>query len=124
MPRVVKQTALEAGQARYAPKLFAQDVCILVFAEHEVEARAAGGGEVDQDVLDWPHAGLLATEWALFTGDFAYGELVVSTPADLGLQFPEDGEVVDTVLLLKGRDGLVEAADAALPDLVQELLLA
>ena len=32
--------------------------------------------------------------------------------------------MVDTVLLLKGRDGLVEAADAALPDLVQELLLA
>jgi hypothetical protein len=30
--------------------------------------------------------------------------------------------VVDTVLLLKGRDGLIGAADATLPDLVQELL--
>src|SRR5215212_8136045 len=85
--------------------------------------RAAGGGEVDEDVCEWPHAGLPATEWALFAGDLAYGELVVIAPADLGLQFPEGCEVVDTVLLLKGRDGLVEAANAVLPYLVQELLL-
>jgi hypothetical protein len=52
----------------------------------------------------------------------AYGELVVSAPAGLGLQLPEGGEVVDTVLLLKDRDGLIGAADATLPDLVQELL--
>ena len=32
--------------------------------------------------------------------------------------------MVDAVLFLKGRDRLVEAADAALPDLVQEFFLA
>src|SRR3712207_8385944 len=37
---------------------------------------------------------------------------------------PQDGEVVDAVLLLQGRDGLVGAADAALPDLCEKLLLA
>jgi hypothetical protein len=60
----------------------------------------------------------------LSTDNFAYGELVVIAPADLGIQFPERGEMVDTVLLLKGCDGLVEPANAALPYLIQELLLA
>ena len=116
--------ALESGQACYASELVAQGVRILIFAAHEVDARAAGGGEVDEDVCEWPQAGLLATEWALFACGFAYGELVVIAPADLSVQLPEDGEMVDTVFLLKGCDGLVEAANTALPDLVQELLLA
>jgi hypothetical protein len=99
-------------------------VSVFSFSPSMKSRRTAGGGEVDEDVCEWPQAGLPATEWALFTDDFAYGELVVIAPADLGIQFPEGGEVVDTVLLLKGRDGLVEAANAALPYLVQELLLA
>src|SRR5215212_2497822 len=115
--------ALESGQACYASELVAQGVRILVFAAHEVEARAAGGGEVDEDVCEWPHAGLLATEWALFACGFAYGELVVVAPTDLGIQLPEGGEVVDAVLLLKSSYRLVESANTALPDLVQELLL-
>jgi hypothetical protein len=72
---------------------------------HQGEARVAGGGEIDEDICEWPHAGLLATEWALFTRDLAYGELVVVAPTDLGIQLPEDGEVVDAVLLLRGRSG-------------------
>src|SRR5215210_39531 len=93
------------------------------FSPRTKARRAAGGGEVNEDVCEWPHAGLLATEWALFTRGFAYGELVVIAPADLSVQLPEDGEMVDTVFLWKGRDGLVGAANAALPYLVQELLL-
>ena len=112
-------TALEASQACQAPELVAQGVRVLVFAEHEVEAGATGGGEVDQDVLEWPHASLLATVRALLTGDVAYGELVVVALTDLGIQLPEGGEVVDTIFLLKGRDSRVEAANTALPDLVQ-----
>ena len=50
--------------------------------------------------------------------------MIVVAPADLGIQLPEDGEVVDAVLLLKGRDSLVGTANAALPDLVQKLVLA
>jgi len=115
------RSALESGQACYASELVAQSVRILVFAAHEVDSRAAG---VDEDVCEWPHAGLLATEWALFACGFAYGELVVVAPTDLGIQLPEGGEVVDAVLLLKSSYGLVEAANTALPDLVQELLLA
>src|SRR5215203_4605405 len=117
------KSALESGQACYASELVAQGVRILVFAAHEVDARAAGGGEVDEDVCEWPHAGLLATEWALFARGFTYGELVVVAPTDLGIQLPEGGEVVDTVLLLKSSYGHVEAANAALPDLVKEPLL-
>ena len=44
------KSALESGQACYASELVAQGIRILVFATHEVEARAAGGGEVDEDV--------------------------------------------------------------------------
>jgi hypothetical protein len=39
------KSTLESGQACYASELVAQGVSILVFARHEVEARAAGGGE-------------------------------------------------------------------------------
>ena len=50
--------------------------------------------------------------------------MVVVAPSDLTLQIPECREVVDAVLLLQGRDGLVGSADAALPDLREQLLLA
>jgi hypothetical protein len=44
------KSTLESGQACYASELVAQGVSIPVFATHELEARAAGGGEVDEDV--------------------------------------------------------------------------
>ena len=50
--------------------------------------------------------------------------MVVVAPPDLTLQIPECREVVDAVLLLQGCDGLVGSADAALPDLREQLLLA
>ena len=50
--------------------------------------------------------------------------MVVVAPPDLTLQIPEGREVVDAVLLLQGRDGLVGSTDAALPDLREQLLLA
>jgi hypothetical protein len=41
---------LEASKARDAPELVAQGVGVLVLAEHEVEAGAAGDGQVHEDV--------------------------------------------------------------------------
>src|SRR5215216_4662541 len=116
--------SLEAGEARDAPELVAQGIRVLVLAPHEVEAGPPGGGEIHEDVGEGPHAGLFSAEWALLCRHVPDGELVVVAPADLAVELPEDGQVVDAVLLLETHDGLVEAADAALPDLVQELLLA
>jgi hypothetical protein len=42
--------ASETGQARDAPELVAQGVGVLALAADEVEAGAAGGGQVDEDV--------------------------------------------------------------------------
>ena len=43
-------TFLEVRQARQAPELVAQSVGVLVLAAQDVEAGAAGGGEVDEHV--------------------------------------------------------------------------
>src|SRR5215204_7400617 len=114
----------ESCQPCYPAEFVAQNIRVLVFAEHEIESGAAGGRVVVEDIGERPYAGLLAAEWALFGGGVAYGELVVVAPADLGLHLPEGGQVVDAVLLLQRYYGLVGTPDATFPDLIQQLLLA
>src|SRR5215203_3310989 len=130
-PRLTPRTAevpepdasSKSCQARYSPELVAQDVGVLVFAKHELEARAAGCREVDEYVRQRAQAGLLAAEGAFVSGGVLYGELIVVAPPDLGLHLPECGDVVDAVLLLQGRHGLVGTADTTLPDLAEQLML-
>jgi hypothetical protein len=111
------KASLEACKAREALELVAQGVGVLVLAAQKVEAGAAGGDDVDEYVGEGPDAGGFPGERALFPRYVHDGQAVGVGPADLAVEVPEGGEVVDAVLLLEGLYSLLGPADAGLPDL-------